>query len=218
MLVCAHGKRDQCCAVLGRPIAARLSTEFGDTVWECSHTGGHRFAPSMILLPTGYTYGRLSAEQSAEAARRRPGRGVRAGTTGTKLLGRAGPGGRTRGPGTGDRGPERAGGGRGVGGHPHRRTPVVRRYGGAGTRAQAAQLRSRTETGSSRRRHRGTPAGLTECAHQWAPGTSLPTLRAARPHGVDLCARASSVRGGSGVLSVTLCPLAAGESGNMRYI
>ncbi|MDV7355621.1 sucrase ferredoxin [Rhodococcus oxybenzonivorans] len=69
VLVCAHGKRDQCCAVLGRPIAARLSTEFGDTVWECSHTGGHRFAPSMILLPTGYTYGRLSAEQSAEAVR-----------------------------------------------------------------------------------------------------------------------------------------------------
>ncbi|MFG1782072.1 sucrase ferredoxin [Rhodococcus oryzae] len=66
-LVCAHGKRDQCCAVLGRPIAAELSARFGDSVWECSHTGGHRFAPSMILLPTGYTYGRLDARQSVEA-------------------------------------------------------------------------------------------------------------------------------------------------------
>ncbi|MFZ2528824.1 MAG: sucrase ferredoxin [Rhodococcus sp. (in: high G+C Gram-positive bacteria)] len=69
VLVCAHGKRDQCCAVQGRPIAAALAEQFGDTVWECSHTGGHRFAPSMILLPTGYTYGRLDAAHSAEAVR-----------------------------------------------------------------------------------------------------------------------------------------------------
>ncbi|WP_246098266.1 sucrase ferredoxin [Rhodococcus spelaei] len=67
VLVCAHGKRDQCCAVLGRPVAADLSARFGDAVWECSHTGGHRFAPSMIVLPTGYTYGRLTAGQSVEA-------------------------------------------------------------------------------------------------------------------------------------------------------
>lgn len=69
VLVCAHGKRDRCCAVLGRPVAAALAAEFGDAVWECSHTGGHRFAPSMILLPTGYTYGRLDAAQSAAAVR-----------------------------------------------------------------------------------------------------------------------------------------------------
>ncbi|QSE88939.1 sucrase ferredoxin [Rhodococcus pseudokoreensis] len=68
-LVCAHGKRDQCCAVLGRPVAAGLAAEFGDAVWECSHTGGHRFAPSLILLPTGYTYGRLSAQESVDAVR-----------------------------------------------------------------------------------------------------------------------------------------------------
>ncbi|MEV0945915.1 sucrase ferredoxin [Rhodococcus sp. NPDC049939] len=69
VLVCAHGKRDQCCAVVGRPVAAELAAEFGDAVWECSHTGGHRFAPSMILLPTGYTYGRLSAQQSLDVVR-----------------------------------------------------------------------------------------------------------------------------------------------------
>ncbi|WP_238845888.1 sucrase ferredoxin [Nocardia terpenica] len=62
ILVCAHGKRDQCCALLGRPIAARLSAEYPDRVWECSHTGGHRFAPAMVMLPTGSTYGRLSAD------------------------------------------------------------------------------------------------------------------------------------------------------------
>ncbi|MFD6858440.1 sucrase ferredoxin [Rhodococcus sp. NPDC060090] len=69
VLVCVHGKRDQCCAVLGRPIASALQAEFSDSVWECSHTGGHRFAPSMILLPTGYSYGRLDAAQSIEAVR-----------------------------------------------------------------------------------------------------------------------------------------------------
>jgi hypothetical protein len=67
VLVCAHGKRDLCCAVLGRPVAAELSERFGDAVWECSHTGGHRFAPSMILLPTGYTYGRLGPSESIDA-------------------------------------------------------------------------------------------------------------------------------------------------------
>ncbi|UYP17942.1 sucrase ferredoxin [Rhodococcus sp. Z13] len=68
-LVCAHGKRDRCCAVLGRPVAAALAEELGQDVWECSHTGGHRFAPSMILLPTGYTYGRLDAADSLAAVR-----------------------------------------------------------------------------------------------------------------------------------------------------
>ncbi len=29
VLVCAHGKRDQCCAVFGRPIAAALMSSFG---------------------------------------------------------------------------------------------------------------------------------------------------------------------------------------------
>jgi hypothetical protein len=69
VLVCAHGRRDRCCAVQGRPLAAALQTEFGDAVWECSHTGGHRFVPSMILLPTGYTYGRLAAADGTEAVR-----------------------------------------------------------------------------------------------------------------------------------------------------
>ena len=65
-LVCTHGKRDVCCALKGRPVAAALA-ESGVDVWECSHTGGHRFAPSMISLPTGYSWGRLNADESAAA-------------------------------------------------------------------------------------------------------------------------------------------------------
>ncbi len=67
VLVCAHGKRDQCCALLGRPIAARLAAEYPERVWECSHTGGHRFAPAMVLLPSGLTYGRVDGDAALEA-------------------------------------------------------------------------------------------------------------------------------------------------------
>lgn len=62
LLVCAHGRRDVCCAVRGRALAAAVSGADPDHpggVWECSHLGGHRFAPTAIALPTGYAYGRL---------------------------------------------------------------------------------------------------------------------------------------------------------------
>lgn len=58
LLVCAHGRRDVCCAVHGRSLAAELAAEDAD-VWECTHLGGHRFAPTGLVLPTGYAYGRL---------------------------------------------------------------------------------------------------------------------------------------------------------------
>ncbi|MCX7444859.1 sucrase ferredoxin [Corynebacterium sp. P7003] len=92
VLVCTHGKRDLCCAVKGRPMASAMRAaaasmeglnrrgttgpcavdvdgsgpvvdDTAEAVWESSHTGGHRFAPSMILLPWGYSYGRISTDQ-----------------------------------------------------------------------------------------------------------------------------------------------------------
>ncbi|WP_324190381.1 sucrase ferredoxin [Nocardia nova] len=36
-------------------------------VWECSHTGGHRFAPAMVILPEGLTYGRVDGEDAVRA-------------------------------------------------------------------------------------------------------------------------------------------------------
>ncbi|RRO92102.1 sucrase ferredoxin [Corynebacterium bovis] len=66
MLVCTHGKRDRCCAVFGRPVAAALEHAFPlDQVWESSHTKGHRLAPSMVLLPSNHSFGRLTAPQAA---------------------------------------------------------------------------------------------------------------------------------------------------------
>lgn len=71
LLVCTNGSRDRCCAQLGRPIAGALAARHGDAVWETTHTGGHRFAPTGVVLPSGYLYGRLdveSAEQTLRAA------------------------------------------------------------------------------------------------------------------------------------------------------
>jgi hypothetical protein len=60
LLVCTNGRRDVCCAVRGRPIAEAVAAVHGGRVWECTHIGGHRFAPTAVLLPTGYSYGRLT--------------------------------------------------------------------------------------------------------------------------------------------------------------
>ena len=67
LLVCTNGKRDVCCAVRGRPVALGLAEQHPDQVWECSHTGGHRFAPTGILLPQGQVYARLTTDLAAEA-------------------------------------------------------------------------------------------------------------------------------------------------------
>ncbi|MBA0051985.1 sucrase ferredoxin [Streptomyces sp. AJS327] len=61
VLVCTNGKRDQCCALQGRPLAAELAASGAADVWEITHIGGHRFAPTLLVLPYGYAYGRADA-------------------------------------------------------------------------------------------------------------------------------------------------------------
>ena len=63
LFVCTNGKRDACCAQFGRPVAQALLAE-GLPVWECSHLGGHRFAPTALLLPHGAVHGRLTIESA----------------------------------------------------------------------------------------------------------------------------------------------------------
>jgi hypothetical protein len=60
-LVCTNGKRDQCCAIDGRALINHLAGV--PDVWECSHIGGHRFAPVVLHLPDGHVYGRVSADE-----------------------------------------------------------------------------------------------------------------------------------------------------------
>jgi len=70
LLVCTNGRRDVCCALRGRPLAAALATTGGEAVWESTHLGGHRFAPTAVLLPTGYAYGHLDAAAGARLLER----------------------------------------------------------------------------------------------------------------------------------------------------
>ncbi|MFD5628361.1 sucrase ferredoxin [Streptomyces sp. NPDC127072] len=65
-LVCTNGKRDRCCALLGRPLAAELAASGVDGAWEVTHLGGHRFSPTLLVLPYGYAYGRAEAHAVKE--------------------------------------------------------------------------------------------------------------------------------------------------------
>lgn len=62
LLVCTNGKRDVCCALRGRPVAVAAADQRPGLVWETNHTGGHRFAPTGVLLPWGVTLARLDPE------------------------------------------------------------------------------------------------------------------------------------------------------------
>lgn len=61
-LVCTNGRRDVCCAVRGRPLAAGLAERHPGQVWESTHLGGHRFSPTAVFLPTGAVHGHLDLE------------------------------------------------------------------------------------------------------------------------------------------------------------
>ncbi|MEV0222687.1 sucrase ferredoxin [Streptomyces sp. NPDC050704] len=65
-LVCTNGKRDRCCALLGRPLAAELAASGVEGAWEVTHLGGHRFSPTLLVLPFGYAYGRAEAHAVKE--------------------------------------------------------------------------------------------------------------------------------------------------------
>lgn len=74
VLVCTHGRHDTCCAVRGRPTAAALADEYPERVWECSHIGGCRFAPAVVLLPHGFVLGTVpESEVAGVVARYRDG-------------------------------------------------------------------------------------------------------------------------------------------------
>ncbi len=67
-LVCTHGRHDPCCAMRGRPLAVALATRFPETTWECSHTGGDRFAGNVVVLPAGLYLGRVPPLEAVDVA------------------------------------------------------------------------------------------------------------------------------------------------------
>ncbi|ASU77903.1 sucrase ferredoxin [Actinopolyspora erythraea] len=60
LLVCTNGRRDQCCALRGISLLREVGQRHEGRLWETTHTGGHRFAPTAVTLPSGYNYGRLT--------------------------------------------------------------------------------------------------------------------------------------------------------------
>jgi hypothetical protein len=65
VLVCTNGKRDACCAILGRPLVSGLAKRAPGRVWEATHLGGHRFAPTATFLPAGTMHGHLTVDSAA---------------------------------------------------------------------------------------------------------------------------------------------------------
>jgi hypothetical protein len=60
VLVCTHGTRDSCCGRRGASLAVELAAaglRAGENFWRTSHLGGHRFAPTFLVLPQGTVWG-----------------------------------------------------------------------------------------------------------------------------------------------------------------
>jgi (2Fe-2S) ferredoxin len=66
VLVCTHGKRDRCCALKGAALYRALEDVQPGAVWQASHLGGHRFAPTVAVLPDGHYYGRVSPGEAED--------------------------------------------------------------------------------------------------------------------------------------------------------
>ncbi len=64
LFVCTNGARDRCCALAGRAVFDLVAAS---GAWECSHLGGHRFAPTAVRLPDLLVFGRLDGSTSAAA-------------------------------------------------------------------------------------------------------------------------------------------------------
>ncbi|WP_238165880.1 sucrase ferredoxin [Kribbella caucasensis] len=64
LLICTNGKRDECCALFGRPLVTAMAAVAPGRVWESSHLSGHRFSPTAALLPAGTLHGRLTVESA----------------------------------------------------------------------------------------------------------------------------------------------------------
>ena len=71
VLVCTHGRRDACCGTLGTRLALDMrGLGAGARVWRTSHTGGHRFAPTALLLPEGTMWAYLDTGRLAAVSER----------------------------------------------------------------------------------------------------------------------------------------------------
>jgi hypothetical protein len=75
LLVCTHGRRDACCGARGTELLGELSAvaALGELpnvrLWRTSHTGGHRFAPTAVTLPSATLWAFADAELLARVVK-----------------------------------------------------------------------------------------------------------------------------------------------------
>lgn len=68
ILVCTHTQVDTACGRYGTPLYTKLKKDYADVsegklrVWQTSHFGGHKFAPTLIDFPSGKFWGHLQPE------------------------------------------------------------------------------------------------------------------------------------------------------------
>lgn len=66
LVICTNGARDQCCAIDGlalrKSLSGELSSNDAKKIWEGTHIGGHRFAPTCLYLPGNLVLGRLTVD------------------------------------------------------------------------------------------------------------------------------------------------------------
>jgi hypothetical protein len=73
VLVCTHGSRDSCCGKRGAQLAVELAAPgrlVGQNLWRTSHMGGHRFAPTFVVLPEGTVWGYADADLVSRVVQR----------------------------------------------------------------------------------------------------------------------------------------------------
>ena len=74
VLVCTHGRRDRCCGSAGTRLFEQLRGSglegAGVRLARTSHTGGHRFAATCVVLPAGTAWGFLDPDALGRIVRR----------------------------------------------------------------------------------------------------------------------------------------------------
>jgi hypothetical protein len=64
LLICTHGSRDPCCGQRGYRVAARAREQARDReILECSHLGGHAYAPTLLALPEWRCFGQVEPDE-----------------------------------------------------------------------------------------------------------------------------------------------------------
>ncbi|HEX7134983.1 MAG TPA: sucrase ferredoxin [Iamia sp.] len=73
VLICGHGARDRCCGSMGTALAQQVALGPDVALWRSGHLGGHRFAPTAVVLPSGTAWAWLDDDLlAAIVARSRP--------------------------------------------------------------------------------------------------------------------------------------------------